>query len=450
MTFTKLRIGIHTANSLQINGTRETIIMSTHLFHQTTPLPTFSRNIIYTVVRPPKYGLIYVDGHPEFAKEMDSFTQQDIDKNIIRYRTHRTCYSSFIDIFEFIVSVPECDDVRGTIKMIYNPPEQLLQMLSYQTREQIEVDEGSRSLLSRKNFQVLFNKFNYLTFNVSTKPKNGNICKSDVINNNSEQFTAINSFTLESLYLADIYYCHDDSESIDDSLDILVLSDDKTDFQYVCEILVNITLVNDNPPYRIGENMFSVVRYENKIISENDLKYIDPDINTNATEIMYTKLVTTNGGFYNDGVRVDNFTQDDIYHGRIMLKHMDSDNGTASFFVTDSKFEVAGILMIYASDPFIKISDNNASIVQEGKFIIITTTDLSIRTNLNSKPDEIEYKILSEPSYGVLKILRRKFNGTSLPRATNITSIKNFTQQDIERERLIYWNTDVASMDKIR
>lgn len=447
MTFTKLRIGIHIENSLQINGTRETIILPTNLFHQTTPLPTFSRNIIYTVITPPKYGIIYVDGHPEFAKEMDSFTQQDIDKNIIRYRTHHTCYSSFVDVFEFIVSVPECDDVRGNIKMVYNPPEQLLQMLSYQTRETIQVNEGNRALLSRKSFEVLFNKFNYLTFNVSTKPTNGNICKTD---ERTGHHTAITSFTLESLYLADVYYCHDDSESTSDSLDILVLSDEKTDFQFVCEIFVNISLVNDNAPYRVGENVFSVVRYENKIISEYDLKYLDPDVNTNATDIVYTKLVTTNGGFYNSGVCVDNFTQDDIYHGRIMLKHTDDDNGTASFFVSDGQFEVAGILSIYASDPFIKIADNNASIVQEGKFIMIMTTDLSIRTNLNSNPDEIQYKVLSEPSYGVLKILRRKFNGTSLPRTSNITSIKNFTQQDIERERLIYWNTDVASMDKIR
>lgn len=141
MTFTKLRIGIHTQNSLHVNGTRETTFLQTNLFHQTTPLPTFSRNIIYTVLKPPKYGLIYVDGYPEYAKEMDSFTQQDIDKNLIKYRTHQTCYSSFVDIFEFVVSVPECDDVKGAIKIIYNPVEQLRQTLSYQTRENIMVHE---------------------------------------------------------------------------------------------------------------------------------------------------------------------------------------------------------------------------------------------------------------------------------------------------------------------
>lgn len=173
MTFTKLKIGIQIQHALQINGTKEKTISNLNLFHQTTPLQTFPRNIIYTVLTPPKYGLIYVNGYPEYAKEMDSFTQQDVDKNLIRYRTYQTCYSSFIDIFEFVISVPECDDVFGSIKIIYNPPEELSRMLSYQTRELIHVKEGDRAQLNRKQFEVLFNKFNFLMLKLSVPPRNG-------------------------------------------------------------------------------------------------------------------------------------------------------------------------------------------------------------------------------------------------------------------------------------
>lgn len=430
-----------------INGTRETIITSNNLFHQTIPVPTFARNIIYTVITPPKYGLIYVDGHPEFAKSMDSFTQQDLDKNIIIYKTHRMCYSSFLDVFEFLITVPECEDVQGAIRMIYNPPDTLKKLLSYQTPEKIVVKEGDRAMLSRKNFQVLFNKFNYLLFKLSVPPRNGILCNYDM---KTSRVNEIETFTLENLYLGDAYYCHDDSELIVDRFDFLVLSDDETDFQFVCELFVDIELVNDNGPYRDSSQVFHIVRNETKVINQMDLKYLDPDVNTNETDIKYQRLLTTNGEFYKSGVLTDHFTQEDIDHGRIMLKHIEPDNGTASFIVSDGFYEVPGVLNVIASDPFIKISEKNASVVQEGKYILLKMTDLSIETNLNSKPDEIEYTILSEPNYGVLKILRRKFNGTTLPRASNITSIKNFTQQDIERERLIYWNTAVASMDKIR
>lgn len=447
LTFTKLRIGIQNQNSLQIDGTRETVVSSQNLFHQTTPLSTFPRNIIYTVLAPPKYGLIYVEGHPNYAKEMDSFTQQDIDKNLIRFKTHHMCYSSFIDMFEFVVTVPECDDVKGSIKIIYNPPEILMTSLSYQTREVIQVNEGERTQLSPANFHVTFNAFNPLLFKVSVPPRHGMLCNYDMKESKTNE---IDTFTLDGLYAQDIYYCHDDSESVDDSIDFLILSDDLSDYQLVCEVQVNITLINDNGPYRVSDSVFHVVRNQSKLISATDLKYVDPDINTNETNIVYKRLLTTNGEFYKDDVLTDHFTQDDVTHGRILLKHTEPDNGTAGFIVTDGYYEIPGELIIQASDPFIKISERNASIVQEGKFILLKSNDLAIETNLNSKSDEIEYRVLSEPSYGVIKILRRKFNGTILPRGNNITSAKNFTLQDVQRERLIYWNTGVASMDKIR
>lgn len=455
ITFTKLKIGIQTQNTLTINGTKEIVISSDNLFHQTTPLPTFSRNIIYTVLAPPQYGLIYVNGYPEYAKKMDSFTQQDIDKNLIRYRTYQTCYSSFIDIFEFMVTVPECEELFGSIKIIYNPPNGLVSMLSYQTRELLSVKEGDRVPLNRRQFEVLFNKFNYLMFKLSVPPQNGVLCNYDP---ETMKISKINGFTLEKLYLGDIYYCHDDSETTKDSIEFLVLSESEKDFQYVCEVLVEIALVNDNAPYRLHNDIFHVVRNQSKILSPDDLRYIDPDIDTNTTDILYTKLISANIVFKNagSGIVLQQFTQDDIDQGRILLQHLGGDDfNNVSLVVTDGLFQVSGTFEVIASDPFINISEKNASLVQEGKYTLIKLSDLAIETNLNISPDDVEYTVLSGPTYGVLKILRRKFNGTLPSRAgnatnSNSTSVRSFTQMDVARERLVYWNTEVASMEKIR
>lgn len=46
-------------------------------------------------------------------------------------------------------------------------------MLSYQTRELIHVKEGDRAQLNRKQFEVLFNKFNFLMLKLSIPPRNG-------------------------------------------------------------------------------------------------------------------------------------------------------------------------------------------------------------------------------------------------------------------------------------
>lgn len=450
LTFTKLKIGIQVQNSLIINGTKERTITNTTLFHQTTPVDTFPRDIIYQVVTPPKYGLIYVYGHPEYAKENDSFTQQDIDKKLIRYRTYLTCYSSFIDIFEFSVNVPECEDVVGSLKMIYNPPDYLSKMLSYQTREKIHVKEGERALINRRNFEILFNKFNHLTFQLTLPPASGVLCN---FNKDTMKISQIEAFSLEQLYLNDIHYCHDDSETTKDAVSFLVMSDSDTDFQYVCEILIEIALINDNAPQRLAQKPFHVVRNRTKIITTKDLKYIDPDINTNPMDISYTNLMTNNIEFSHSGsgIILNEFTQSDIDQGRVLLKHLaGNDTGNVSFVVTDGWFQVHGIFDVIASEPFINISEKNASIVQESKYILIKLNDVAIETNLNISPDDVEYTVLDGPNYGALKILRRKLNGTTLQRTQNVTSVKNFTQMDVVKERLIYWNTEVASMDKIK
>lgn len=451
MTFTKLRIGIQTQNTLIMNNTKDNIVSTFNLFHQTVPLPTFARNVIYTVVAPPKYGLIYVNGYPEYAKEMDSFTQQDIDKNLIRYRTYHSSYSSFIDVFEFMVTAPECEDVLGTLKIIYNPPEELSRSLTYQKKVTLRVREGEREQIGQQHFEVVFNNFSFLRLKLSIVPQNGVLCD---YNGGTQKITQIDTFSLGKLLHGEVYYCHDDSESKTDTMQFLILSDIDRDFQYVCEINVEISLRNDNAPTRADERMFHVVRGKNKTLTTNDLQYIDPDIETNTTQILYTKISSVNIQFVDSVLEqtIDSFSQNDIDENRIVVRHMNGDDTTnATFVVTDGLFNVPGVLRVSASDPFIHIPEKNASVVQEGKYLLIKMSDLTIETNLNISPDEVEYTILDDPDFGVLKVLRRKFNGTlPMARSNNATSAKNFTQSDVLRERLVYWNTEVASMEKIR
>lgn len=457
-------------NALLINGTRDTTITAQHLSHQTTPLPTFARNIIYTVVQPPKYGQISVTGHgaPAIARASDSFTQQDIDKNLIVYQTHRTSFSSFVDVFEFIVSVAECEDVSSAIKMVYNPPAELVGSLSYQSREELRLLEGDRANLTRLNFQVAFNKFDHLVFSVSTAPKHGRLCQlplgvgTATAAMTTEDMQTVQSFTLQQLYLNDIFYCHDDTETTADRIDFLVLSDEPTDFQFVCSVLVAIQPVNDNGPTRLSADdaVFHVVRNRTRILSAIELRYTDPDEPVERTShIRYTKVLASNGDFYVNSGLADTFTQTDIDEGHVLFRHWgDEDNGTAEFQVSDGHFVEPGSLTISAAEPFITIGQRNASIVQEGRHIVLQLTDLAIETNVNAIAEEIEYQVLGDPNYGVLKVQPQPqqppnhvVGGAAAAVAgTAATSVKNFTQADVRDGRLVYWNTAVASMDRIR
>jgi chondroitin sulfate proteoglycan 4 len=445
ITFTKLRIGIQRHQNKIINGTKDSVIENEFLYHQTTPIPSFTRTIIYTLLTVPRFGILYVAGYDGSAKAGDSFTQFDVDERRIRYKTFRTSYSPFVDDLEFIVTVPECEDVIGSIKIIYNPDEHLAKTLTYQRKEKLYVNEGERAAISRTHFDVLLNKFSYLSFNLTHSPKYGDLC---MVHDDFRQL--IETFQLENLYLSDVYYCHDDSESNEDSMKILIMSDPHTDFQYVSEIAVDIYLQNDNPPRPQFNRKFPIVRGDSKLITSSDLKYVDPDIDSRNADIIYKSIQSTTGEVMIGGITTLSFNQDDLDNMRVYFNHSGDDFGSVNFVVTDGMFEVPGTLEIEASDPFLRIVEANASIVQEGRMVPITISDLSIETNLNVKPDQIEYKIIGDPSHGVLKYYRKKLNLTYAGKTNNTTSLRNFTQAEIEKERIAYMNTEVASMDRFK
>lgn len=446
ITFTKLRIGIQRHQNKVINGTQDSVIENDFLFHQTTPIPTFSRTIIYTLLTVPRFGILYVAGYDGSARAGDSFTQYDIDERRIRYKTFRTSYSTFVDDLEFIVTVPECEDVIGSIKLIYNPDDQLVKTLSYQRKERLNVNEGEKTAISRIHFDVLLNQFNFLTFNLTHPPRFGDLC---LVRDNFRQMTE--TFHLENLYLGDVFYCHDDSESTEDSMRILILSDSYTDFQYVSEIAIDVFLQNDNPPTRLHDRKFPIVRGDSKLITSNDLRYYDPDIDSRPTDIIYKNIQSSNGEVMIGGITAITFSQQDLDETRVYFNHTGSDYGLVNFIVSDGLFEVPGTLEIEASNPFLNISTVNASTVQEGFWVPITIKDLVIETNLNVKPEQIEYKVIGEPQHGVLKYYRKKLNLTYSGKGNNnMTTVREFTHADIEKEKIAYMNTHVASMDSFK
>ncbi|XP_005179735.2 chondroitin sulfate proteoglycan 4 [Musca domestica] len=455
VTFTRLRINSRKPSTIAVNGSREFILTNEVLSYETVPIETFPRNIIYKITSPTKYGNIYVEGSRKFAKEMDSFTQLDIDKNRIRYKTHHSSYSSFRDYLEFVVSVAECDDVVGKVAISFTPRDDLVNKLVYQTREILKVQEGERALITKNHFEIRFNIYESLRFVVTHKPKFGSLCRYD---EHDRKVTFVSEFSLEQLFLNEIYYCHDDSESTEDSFDLLLLSSEETDLQFVSRIDVRISLNNDNAPYRTLDRIFHVMRGGIRTLNTDVLQYLDADVDTNSSNIHYLHISCNNGAFYKSGHYVDSFTQDDIANRRIMFQHTGADVGTASFIVSDQMHNVDGLLEIHASDAFVSMLPPNATIVQEGKFVILRNKDFVLETNLDMKLDEIYYEVIKPPTYGILMYLGRPranddaygSSSSSHYKSSNLTSLSNFTHLDIERDRLVYWNTEIASMDKLR
>lgn len=193
-------------------------------------------------------------------------------------------------------------------------------------------------------------------------------------------------FTSHELNSDFVYYCHDDSESRHDSFHFMALSPEPEDFQYVGVFHIDILLKNDNSPVRVTDGVFHIVHGGSRLITGRDLRYVDADIDTKPSDIIYTTRSIPNGGIY----RADNpfepfaqFTQEDIDKNRVLFKHQGEEYGKVALWISDGLYDSNGVLEIQASPSFIRMLPSNGSIVENGKTVILTSNDLQVSKFLN-------------------------------------------------------------------
>lgn len=370
-----------------IKGVREVNISTSHLLYQTLHQQTSPSDIIYTLTLLPKYGLLFC-GHQ--LREGDSFTQADINTEVLMYRMHHATFSNFNDTIDFAVSALKGDGAfNGSLKLRYVVDEEASKSVEEQNFERIQVTEGGRSTISRINFPISFTAFHFLMFNLTEPPQHGFICR--YTSNFKTQI--VRSFTLGNLQSGDIYYCHDNSESEKDNFKLLVYSREKIDFQYVAQLFVDITLINDNEPKELTNRTVFVVRKRQIIISKDILLYGDDDINTNAEDIKYQHVIASNGDVSLSNRHSSAFTQEDVNADLVTFEHSGPDLGNITFTVSDGLHETRGVLTVEASDPFIKILDVKDVLLKERGSLKINQSIISLEINFDVRPTDIKYDV---------------------------------------------------------
>lgn len=69
-------------------------------------------------------------------------------------------------------------------------------------------------------------------------------------------------------------------------------------FQFVGELEIFVNLTNDNAPVRAVDRVFRVVRDGERLLTGQDLRYADADIDCGPADILYTRQEISNGGIY--------------------------------------------------------------------------------------------------------------------------------------------------------
>lgn len=399
LTFSKCTLHKEVVHNVQLGSHWEIAISKTHLSFETKPAKELT-SIHYVVSNPPKYGFLFSSVSKYRLKTCDVFTQEDIVSQNIRYRLYQKAYSEIRDTLTFVVLSPGCNNVTSNITFYYYPSKEDISQVTLNLRH-IEVDEGSSEIIKPSNLFLQAGFVSKLIYNITSKPKHGllQIILEDVIRNDTDHFSSID---LKNNLL---HYVHDGSETTSDSFIFLVLSTNEENFEYVGQFDIKITLKNDNSPVRVIDKVFHIVVGGERLLTGKDLKYVDEDLNTPTSSIVYTSRESSNGNFYNTknlSMKITEFSQEDLDNGRIIFKHKGPEYGKVRLWVTDGQFHVNGILEIQASAPFIHINMNRKIIVEQGKTVVINIDHLSYSTNLNVLDKDVFYEVTNKPVFGKL------------------------------------------------
>nr|XP_053643918.1 chondroitin sulfate proteoglycan 4-like isoform X2 [Cherax quadricarinatus] len=429
ISFVSVTVDVIRNAELLIDRIQESFISEGFLQSETKPDPTPGKDIIYQIISPPLYGSIFLSsGDLTQHKQLDKgsiFSQEDIAKGRIKYKLHRKSYSTLRDSFQFQVSSNGHSSDVHTFSIRHNPPPVDANIIV----EHLDVQEGSREKITDKYLNIEVRGINNIIFNVTSCPRHGSI---NIIDESIILPDRINTtfFTSQEIKSGSVFYQHDNSETTKDRFHFVALAEDpEVDFQYVGIMHFQIIMINDNYPIRIMEKVLNVVTESERIVTSNDLLYIDPDLDTPSSQIQYTRQKIPNGDFFHVEDRFEPlylFTQEDIDRRHIVFRHRGPSYGKAVITVTDGELSSMGILEIVASEPFIEIVNNSGIIVPRGQEVVISNYNLSVETNMNAWGSAIVFHVTSEPRFGRLVI-----SGQS-------AASHQFTEADLQNGNLKY------------
>lgn len=281
-----------------------------------------------------------------------------------------------------------------------------------------------------------------LTFIITKPPKHGFI-----LNQLTTGTVPVSNFTLDQIREASsIVYEHDDSETTEDSFDI-VLTDGK--FSVEKTVIVMIIPVDDETPRMAINDGLEIEIGDVKVINSNVLKATDLDSEDSMLTYIirygpgqgYLQRTTPSGTFQNITVGM-NFTQNEVDEGFIVYIHNGQEGirDLIKFDVTDGRnplidryfyVTVGGIDMVFPD-----VVSKGVSLKEGGR--VTLTTDLLSTSDLNSPDEHLVFTITRAPIRGHLEC-------TDTPGMP----ISSFTQLQLAGSKVYYIHTsdDEVKMD---
>jgi chondroitin sulfate proteoglycan 4 len=408
-----------------------------------------SRPIVYTLQRKPKYGQL-VNRYNK-AVELESFTQEDVDRGNVGYLQSETVGSwKGKDLFIFEIQTDFANSItyrKFEIHISYETVkgDNVKQLIGM---SRAHVEEGgtvtfTKQNLNMTNLMVLLQNVGVLNphvrFIIRELPQHGELLF------DGQTITIGTNFLQQDINEQRMKYMHDDSDSLMDSFKFMVLvgtSDldpDMTKIHDHDDIVFNITIlpINDEEFELITRSpSITVLQGSTSFITKKDLEVMDPD--TGPAEIVFHIINGPTNGFLakSDSLNrpVSQFTQADLNSKNLMFIHNGGqEEGSFYFKVTDGKFnDVYKVFKISITPLTLEVTSSNVQLMQGQTSIVFTPND--IESSTNGKREEIKFNITRVPQFGKVFV--------------NDLPSRHFAQLDVDEQQVVYVQTDLSvSMD---
>ncbi|XP_018410136.1 PREDICTED: chondroitin sulfate proteoglycan 4 [Nanorana parkeri] len=400
---------------LKLGKTREIILSHKHLQVDTIMQGHELALFTYLIVQSPKKGNLQFDGRRLI--EGSRFSQEDLVKERISYIATVRNTKDTEDQFQFQVLYHGKASTVYTYKFLIgaDPDAPLL------INQILHVLEGGQEAITSDQLFLKSGSFVDFVYEVIDGPQHGTLIRKGSPQSGDPIEEGISEFTNDDILDGLIFYQHDGSETTEDDIPFVAsrqpdgsASDTSGEEEYEDQEVVrgvfrmSIQPVNDNPPLQIVQKVFTVVRDGQKLLTTNDIAFLDPDSGSTDAQIVLVRYGVPFGRIVfvdNPSLVVVRFTQEDLRRHRILFIHSGPDQGSIQLRVSDGLHHLTTILEVQASEPYILISNITTLNVLPGGKETLSATNFKLETNLDLRTeDEIKYYISTKPRWGeVLK-----------------------------------------------
>ncbi|EJD74215.1 Fras1 protein, partial [Loa loa] len=441
ITFIPVHVKIFNRIPYLLNNTDNLLIKRENLFAWTFPKSFPTNQLVYHIIEPPKFGTLLRRIEKNRNRRIgvsSNFTQKHIDDGEITYKMHFVQYSIVNDFFTFRLITPSVTSEKVLFEITFIPGRGSVQLIN----RTVIVEEGGIQKITNESLSLRTPDSSSFVFTIGNAPIYGNVL---VKRATGEQYKLIDgdNFTTSDVNNGNVFYKHMDGENRIDQVFLLAESSYQRTSRVSFWLTIRLILKNDNIPRLAGSNIIQITERGQRTLYPSLLPWMDDDIDAQPLQFTfhdnfrYAAILSN----FSPSIPLHSFTQRQMQYGEVIIRHFGHNKKfEMNYTVSDGVHEVSSVVVIIASEPFIRIQNSNITILISDIsatviLVQLTNRNLSAITNVDAKNSDIWFHVTTG-------------NWIFISNSTE-KLVKNFTQQDIDDGLILYRITALSFDDNV-